>query len=74
MEVLGRVQNGVVILQGRVSLPEGADVAVRYPAFHSAKPVVAKRRIELPLVYCDQPGTVHLTGERIAEILDAEDE
>ncbi len=62
-----------MILQGRVSLPEGADVAVRYPASHSAKPVVAKRRIELPLIHCDQPGTVHLTGERIAEILDAED-
>ena len=73
MTVLGRVQNGVVILPARDSLPEGASVAVVDPAPQPAKPVAAKRRIELPLVYCDQPGTVHLTGERIAEILDAED-
>ena len=73
MEILGRVHNGVVVLDGKSLLPEGAAVAVRYPAPHSAKPVVAKRRIELPLVHCDQPGTVHLTGEWIAEILDAED-
>ena len=73
MKILGRVQNGVVILQGRTSLPEGASVAVVYPAPQSAQPVAAKRRIELPLVHCDQPGTVHLTGEQIAEILDAED-
>ena len=73
MKILGRVQNGVVILQGRTSLPEGASVVVVYPAPQSAQPVAAKRRIELPLVHCDQPGTVHLTGEQIAEILDAED-
>jgi len=62
MEVLGRVHNGVVVVEGEPLLPGGASVAVRYPAPQSTKPVVSKRRIELPLVHCDQPETVHLTG------------
>ena len=73
MEIQGRVQNGLVVLDGGVSLPEGASVSVLYPASSRAKPVVGKRRIQLPLVHCDQPGSVPLTSERIAEILDAED-
>jgi hypothetical protein len=31
------------------------------------------KRIQLPLVRSDRPGSIHLTGERIAEILDQED-
>ena len=31
------------------------------------------KRIEFPLVHCQNPGTLHLTGERIAEILGEED-
>ena len=73
MEIQGRVQNGLVVLDGGVSLPEGVCVSVLYPVPSRAKPVVAKQRIQLPLVHCDQPGSVHLTGKRIAEILDAED-
>ena len=73
MEIQGRVQNGLVVLDGGVSLPEGVCVSVLYPVPSRAKPVDAKRRIQLPLVHCDQPGSVHLTGQRIADILDAED-
>ena len=73
MEIHGRVQNGVVVLDGDVSLPEGADVSVLYPAPSGSKPAVEKRRIRVPLVQTNQPGSVHLTGERIAEILDDED-
>jgi hypothetical protein len=73
MEIHGRVQNGLVILDGGVSLPEGASVSVLYPSPTRVKPVVTKRRIQLPLVHCDQPGRVHLTSERIAEILDAKE-
>jgi len=73
MEVLGRVHNGVVVPEGEPLLPQGVSVAVRYPAPKSAKPVLANRLIELPLVHCDQPGTGQLTGEQIAEILDVED-
>lgn len=74
MVILGRVQNGVVILEGKTTLPEGASVTVTYPAPPPAKPAAApKRRIQVPLVRTDQPGSMPLTGARIAEILDEED-
>jgi hypothetical protein len=55
------------------ALPEGAAVSVTYPALLKAKSAAAKRRIQVPLVRSGEPGSVHLTGARIAEILDAED-
>jgi hypothetical protein len=73
MIIHGRVQNGVVVPQGVSSLPEGADVSISYPALAEPKPVPKTRRIEVPLVRTGQPGTVSLTGDQIAEILDAED-
>ena len=73
MVIPGRVHNGVVVLEGESSLPEGAAVTVTYPAPPEHKPGAPKRRIQLPLVRTGQPGSVQLTGERIAEILDEED-
>jgi len=73
MEIPGRVHNGVVILEGRPALPEGAAVVVTYPAPVRVVQGAAKTRIQVPLVRSDQPGTLKLTGERIAEILDEED-
>lgn len=73
MEIRGHVQNGVVILDGSSPLPEGAAVSVVYPAPTRAVSVVEKQRVELPLVRSERPGSVHLTSQRIAEILDAED-
>jgi hypothetical protein len=72
MVIPGRVHNGVVVLEGEAALPEGAAVTVTYPAFPAGKPG-GTRRIEVPLVRCDQPGSVSLTGARIAEIMDEED-
>lgn len=69
----GRVQNGVVVLDGEAALPEGAAVSVCFPAAIGASPAIEKRRIEVPLVRTGQPGSVRLSGERIAEILDEED-
>jgi hypothetical protein len=72
MTIPGRVQNGVVILEGDSTLPEGAVVSVYCPT--AAPPSSAgKVRIQLPLVRTGEPGTVHLTNQRIAEILDEED-
>ena len=73
MEIPGRVKNGVVVLEGGTALPEGAKVTVSYqgPAGNGAQ--AKKRRIQVPLVQTGQPGTVNLTGQRIAEILDEED-
>jgi hypothetical protein len=73
MEIPGRVKNGVVVLEDGPALPEGAAVTVYYPASRGSKPAAVKRRIQVPLVRTGQPGTVQLTGERIAEILDEED-
>jgi hypothetical protein len=72
MDIPGRVKNGVVILQGGPILPEGAAVTVRYPTPTDSKPA-EKRRIQVPLVRTGRPGSVHLTGARIAEILEQED-
>ena len=73
MVIPGRVHKGVVILEGESALPEGAAVTITYPALPQAKSAIEKRRIQVPLVRSDQPGSVQLTGARIAEILDEED-
>jgi hypothetical protein len=73
MTVSGRVQNGVVILEGAVALPEGALVSVTYSGANGAAAAPMKQRIEVPLVRTGEPGTLMLTGERIAQILDEED-
>lgn len=73
MEISGRVQNGEVVLEGAPPLPEGAKVTVWYHAPIEAGPRPQKRRIDVPRVKTGEPGTVNLTGQRIAEILDEED-
>lgn len=71
MVVAGHVQNGVVVLDGDVTLPEGAVVAVSFPV--PVTPAGSEKRIRLPLVRTDEPGSVNLTGHQIAEILDQDD-
>jgi hypothetical protein len=73
MVVLGRVQNGVVILENGSALPEGAIVTVSCgePPIKTATP--GGTRVDVPLVKTGQPGSVDLSGERIADILDEED-
>ena len=73
MTILGRVHNGVVILEGAPALPEGAAVTVSFPAKVEAMPAIEKRRIQVPLVRTGRPASVNLTNEEIAKILDEED-
>ena len=73
MELRGRIQNGVVIIDDGPALPEGAEVTVIYVAPGAPEPAHHQQRISLPLVPCQAPGRVNLTGPMIAEILDAED-
>jgi hypothetical protein len=73
MEILGRVHHGVIVLDGNPNLAEGAVVTVLYPAAAPAPPAVERKRLSFPLVRSTQPGCVHLTNERIAEILNEED-
>ena len=71
MDIDGLVQNGVVILPGGQSLPEGTRVTVSVPP---SKPVgKSKRRISLPLVPSAHPGTLQMTTERVAELLEEAD-
>lgn len=73
MEIQGVVQNGVVVLDGSTSLPEGAVVTVivrTSPRIHFSK---NPKRVEFPLVRSSAPGSVHLTNERIYELMDEED-
>lgn len=62
MEIPGRVQNGVVLLEGAPALPVGAHVTVCYHGSIVSRPEPNKRRIEVPLVRTGQPGSVTLTG------------
>jgi hypothetical protein len=73
MVIPGRVQHGVVVLEGEATLPEGAAVTVTYPAPSESQAPADKQRIEVPLVRTGQPGAVQLDGARIAQILAEED-
>jgi hypothetical protein len=73
MVIPGRVHNGVVVFEGDAVLPEGAAVTITYTAPREADSVPPKQRVQVPLVRTGEPGSLHLTGVRIAEILDEED-
>jgi hypothetical protein len=73
MEIRGRVENGVVVLEGESTLPEGMEVSVVprvSPVIRLAK---HQRRVVLPLVPSEKPGSIDLTADRIAEILEEQD-
>jgi len=73
MDIPGRIQNGVVVLQTRNGLPEGAAVTVSLRSSPVIRVSPIRKRVDLPFVQSDQPGTLELTNDRIAEILEAED-
>jgi len=73
MNIRGHIRNGVVVLEGGPALPEGLRVTVSCPdaptgAVNGKKPVV------LPLGPSNQPGSVHLTADRVAELLEDSDD
>jgi hypothetical protein len=73
MEIRGRIHNGVVVLEGELSLPEGTMATVSYPVAPSTQPPEVRRRVQLPLVRSDHPGSLRLTAERVAELLEDDD-
>jgi len=74
MEILhGRVHNGVVVLECGPVLPEGAAVTVSCDVATTSKMPVKRKRVQFPLVHSKNPGSLYLTNERIAEIMDEED-
>jgi hypothetical protein len=70
MEIRGRVHNGVVVLEGGPSLPEGMMVTVLCPSSPPAGLPRLGERVSLPLVPSDHPGSRRLTAERVAELLE----
>jgi hypothetical protein len=73
MEIRGRVHNGVVVLEGDLTLPEGTIVTVSYTEPRPTVPPKSGHRVQFPLVKSDRPGSVDLTAKRIAEILNDDD-
>lgn len=74
MELSGFVQNGVIVLTGGASLPEGTPVTVRCGVDATTPPPVAERKyVVFPLVDSENPGTLHLTNAMIGEIFDEEE-
>jgi len=73
MNITGRVQNGVVVLNDGVTLPEGTRVIVTPLVALPPRSDRPRKRVQLPLIHSEQPGTIKLTNDQIAEILDAED-
>jgi hypothetical protein len=73
MELHGLVQNGVIVLSGGATLPEGTPVTVSCSLEPGSRPPSEKKRVQVPLVRTGEPGTMNLNNERIAEIFDEED-
>src|SRR5437660_1155114 len=73
MRIPGRVHDGVVVSNGGPACSEGTPVTVLCdvaPVFLTPR---KKTRVKFPLVHPKNPGILHLTGQRIAEILDQEE-
>ena len=73
MEISGRVQNGVVVLDGNASLPEGAAVTVRVRSPLIIRVTENQLKVEFPLIRSNVPGSVHLNNEVFGQILDEGD-
>ncbi len=73
MNIPGRVQNGVVILEGPMTLPEGAAVYVTSQSKPSIRLAKRQTPVILPIFDYDGSPDIELTNERIGEILDQED-
>jgi hypothetical protein len=63
------MNDGQVLEDGQ-SLPEGTIVTVSYPASPPAAQPDSGYRVQLPLVPSDRSGSIHLTADRIAELLE----
>lgn len=73
MEIPGRVQNGVIVLKDGAILPEGTPVTVFCDAVRIWRKPGEKKDVEFPLIHSEQPGTLVLTNEQIAEIFEEDD-
>lgn len=74
MELTGFVRNGVIVLSGGATLPEGTPVTVSCGAeMMVPPPAAARKRVVFPLVDSANPGSLNLTNAMIGEIFDDEE-
>jgi hypothetical protein len=73
MDVPGRVENGVVVLEGGMTLPEGAQVVGSLRRGPDIRVAPTQRRVQLPIFDYGGPPDIGLTNDQIAEILTRED-
>jgi hypothetical protein len=73
MTLTGHIENGVVVLDEGMNLPEGTQVAVTPVVPLPKEPTSKARWVEFPLVRTGVPGSVDLTNQHLAEILEEED-
>lgn len=73
MKIPGHIANGVVVLDGGATLPEGTAVTVLATGLRIWRKPGKKKRVRFPLIHCKHPGTLDLNNDRIAEILQADD-
>jgi hypothetical protein len=73
MEVFGRVQNGVVVLEEPAALPDGARVRVTRATLPRIRTAAVQRPVALPIFDYDGPPDIDLSNARVAEILDRDD-
>ena len=73
VELPGRVENGVIVLDEPATLPEGARVCVSYHTTPRIYVAAVHKPVVLPIFDYDGPADIDLTNERIAEILDRDD-
>jgi hypothetical protein len=73
MDIPGRVENGVVVLEGEVTLPEGAQVVVSLRRRPNIRVAPTQSPVQLPIFDYNGPPDIDLTNDQIAEILTRED-
>ena len=73
MDIPGRVENGVVVLEGAMTLPEGSQVVVSLRTKPEIRVVTTQRPVQLPIFDYDGTPDIDLTNDQIAEILTRED-
>jgi hypothetical protein len=73
IELHGHVKNGVVVLDGGESLPEGAAVRVTCALVPPLKAPPVRKPAVLPIFPYAGPPDIELTNDEIAEILNRED-
>lgn len=71
MQIQGIVRNGSILFESGIPFSEGTRVIIT--AVSPEPPIKETKRIQFPLVESDQPGSLALTNERIAEIFEEED-